>query len=75
MVATQLYDDDADRMRHHSVIESLARDLHQPLDEVQRQYEAALEEIKAGARVKDYLVVFAVRRIRELFRRAPAGSA
>lgn len=75
MVAIGLYDDEADRTRHYSMIESLARDLHQPFEEVQRQYETALEELKAGARVKDYLVVFATRRIREVFRRVPAGSA
>jgi hypothetical protein len=55
-------------------IESLAAELHVPIDEVRKAYQAQLARLRSGARIPDFLEVFAMRKTRAAFRRRPASD-
>jgi ABC-type uncharacterized transport system ATPase component len=57
---------------HRDAIEELARVTHRPASVVARVFEDQFARLKAKARVKDYLVLFASRRTRELLSRGAA---
>ena len=57
---------------HRDAIEELARVTHRPAPVVARVFEDQFARLKAKARVKDYLVLFASRRTRELLSRGAA---
>jgi hypothetical protein len=50
---------------NQDAITSIAQEMHYPLPVVRRVYEAEFARLKAGARIKDYLVLFAARRTRD----------
>ncbi len=59
--------DSADRTEdaiNQNAITSIAEEMHYPLPIVRRVYEAELARLKAGARITDYLALFAARRTR-----------
>jgi Protein of unknown function (DUF3562) len=59
--------DSADRTEdaiNQDAITSIAEQMHYPLPIVRRVYEAELARLKAGARITDYLALFAERRTR-----------
>jgi hypothetical protein len=66
MVATQLYDNNFEWKQHESAMQGLALELGIPLADVSQRYETALKELKCQARIKDFLSVFACRKVREL---------
>jgi len=66
MVATQLYDNHIEWKQHESAMQGLARELGMPMADISQAYENALKELKSQARIKDFLSVFACRRVREL---------
>jgi uncharacterized protein (DUF2126 family) len=66
MVATQLYDNDFEWKQHESAMQGLARELGMPIADINQAYENALKELKSQARIKDFLSVFACRKVREL---------
>lgn len=66
MVATQLYDNNIEWKQHESAMRGLARELGMPLTDISQAYENALKELKTQARIKDFLSVFACRKVREL---------
>lgn len=50
---------------NQDTITNLAKEMHFPLPVVKRVYEAEFARLKAGARITDYLVLFAARRTRD----------
>lgn len=50
---------------NRSTIETLAREMSRPIDEVREVYESEFARLRAGARITDYLVLFASRRTRD----------
>jgi hypothetical protein len=50
---------------NQDAITSIAQEMHYPLPVVKRVYEAEFARLKAGARITDYLVLFAARRTRD----------
>jgi hypothetical protein len=46
------------------IIESIASETHRPIEEVKRVYDDQFARLKSGARITDYLVLFAARRTR-----------
>ena len=59
-----LYENEEDRRQHHRAIESVARDVERPVEEVQPLYESQLASLRREARVKDFLSVLASRYVR-----------
>ena len=51
---------------NQDTITSIAQEMHYPLPVVRRVYETEFARLKADARVKDYLVLFAARRTRDV---------
>jgi hypothetical protein len=68
----KIYDDQTEENLHRYAIESLAAELHYPVSEVRRIYEEEFVRLKTGARIKDFLVVFATRGARASLLRAHA---
>ena len=62
---------------HERAIESLAQESQVPVNEVARLYEDARAELEAGARIKSFIGIFALRKVRkrllERSRRAPGA--
>lgn len=54
-------------------IEFLARESQVPVEEVARLYEHARAQLAAGARIKSYLGIFALRNVRKILRQRVAG--
>jgi len=61
MLRSNASEEDVD---HDAVIATIAKEMHTPVPVVKRVYEAELSRLKAGARITDYLVLFASRRTR-----------
>jgi hypothetical protein len=74
VVVTTLYENDGEKNRHRAAIHALARDLSVPADEITRLYEEALTELKDRAKIKNFLVVFAIRRVRQLLKTTTESS-
>jgi hypothetical protein len=51
---------------NHDAITSIAQEMHFPIPVVKRVYEAEFTRLNAEARIKDYLVLFASRRTRDV---------
>ena len=61
-----LYSDDDQEKISTSTIESLAREMSRPVSEVKDIYEGEFARLREGARIHDYLVLFASRRTRDV---------
>jgi hypothetical protein len=61
----RIYSDGDQEAVSLSAIEALARETSRPLDEVKEVYEGEFARLSNGARVTDYLVLFASRRTRD----------
>lgn len=61
----RLYADDDEEAVSRNAIETLARETSRPIDEVKNIYEGEFARLSDGARVHDYLVLFASRRTRD----------
>ena len=59
------YEDREEEALHQSVVNALAQEIHQPVENVKMVYEVELARLKSSAKVKDYLVLLASRRARE----------
>ena len=68
MVAESKYSSPQEAAMHKAAIESLAQETHRPVAEIKSHYEDALMRLQDGARVRDFLSVFASRRAREALR-------
>jgi hypothetical protein len=59
---------------HQRAIESLAEESQVPVNEVARLYEDARAELEAGARVRSFLGIFALRKVRNTLRERSRGK-
>ncbi len=57
-----------------AMIARIAEALKVPVEDVERAYSAAWHELQAGAKIHDYLPLFAARRVMEAFRKAQLGK-
>ncbi|MBB1630463.1 DUF3562 domain-containing protein [Cupriavidus sp. UME77] len=57
------------------MIARISEALKVPVEEVERAYFAAWHELQAGAKIHDYLPLFAARRVTEAFRKQQPSSA
>ena len=64
-----LYDDDVEWNKHQDTIDHLAKESGMPVNEIGRIYEAELLRLKADARVKDYLPVLLIRKVKDTIKR------
>ena len=55
-------------------IERLARQSQRPVDEVALLYEDARAQLEAGARIKGFLGIFAIRNVRKMLRQRGASG-
>jgi len=65
---TNLYESSIEAKAHEEAIASLVEETHLPEDVVRGVYEHELVQLKPGVRVKDYLLLFTVRKAREALR-------
>jgi hypothetical protein len=63
-----LYESSIEAIAHEEAIASLIEETHLPEEVVRRVYERELVLLKPDARVKDYLLLFTVRKARETLR-------
>ena len=61
----RLYRSDDEEAVSRSAIEALARETAHSIDEVRDIYEGEFARLRDGARIHDYLVLFASRRTRD----------
>lgn len=64
MDTARLYDNEDEQRQHWRAIESVARDVKRPIEEVKPLYESELAALRREARVKDFLSVLACRYVR-----------
>jgi uncharacterized protein DUF3562 len=67
---TNLYDSPVEATAHEEAIASLIEETRLPPDVVRRVYEREFVQLKPAARVKDYLLLFTLRKAREALRSA-----
>ena len=53
---------------HLSVIKALADETHRPVDDVNRMYVETFERLSSDARIKDYLILFTSKTVRDQLR-------
>jgi len=56
----QKFENEGGQSLQSLAIESLAAELHKPIDEVRHTYERQFARLKLGARVQDFVAVFAI---------------
>ena len=59
---------------HERALEFLAEESQVPVNEVARLYEDARAELEAGARVRSFLGIFALRKVRNTLRERSRGK-
>lgn len=59
---------------HLSAILALANETHRPVDDVNRIYAKALERLSSDARIKDYLILFTSKTVRDELRHSGKGA-
>jgi hypothetical protein len=64
MSVERLYDTDDEQRQHWRAMESVARDVKRPIEEIRPLYESELADLRREARVKDFLSVLASRYVR-----------
>jgi len=60
-----MYADHGKESHHQRAIESLAEESQVPVNEVARLYEDARAELETGARIRNFLGIFALRKVRK----------
>ncbi len=65
MVVALLYETEAEKEQHLSAIDMLARDLRIAEDTIRQLYENELRALNEHARIRIFLSIFAIRRIKE----------
>ena len=66
--------DRSNESRDDLAVELLARESKVPAAEVARLYEHARAELEVGARIKSFLGIFALRRVRRILRQRETSS-
>jgi hypothetical protein len=59
---------------HQRVIKSLAEESQVPVNEVARLYEDARAELEAGARIRSFIGIFALRNVRKILHQRGLGK-
>ncbi len=59
---------------HQRVVAFLATKCTQPIDEVARLYELEWAALEATARIKGFITILTIRRVRDLFRKRNRGA-
>lgn len=67
MLDKSSYFDTQNELRQLRYIELLAEELNRPVQEITPVYEDVLMHLKEQARIQDYLVIFASKRVKLLF--------
>jgi len=65
MTLPLLYETEIEKRQHLSAIHNLAIDLRISEDFLQKVYETELNSLKAQAKIKDFLTVLVIKRIKE----------
>jgi len=60
-----MYADHGKESHHQRAIESLAEESEVPVNEVAQLYEDARAELETGARIRNFLGIFALRKVRK----------
>lgn len=69
MLDKSSYFDTQNELRQLRYIELLAEELNRPVQEITPVYEDVLMHLKEQARIQDYLVIFASKRVKLLFKK------
>ena len=69
MLNKSSYIDTQNELRHLRHLELLAEELNRPVQEITLVYEDVLMHLKEQARIQDYLVIFASKRVKLLFKK------
>jgi hypothetical protein len=59
---------------HLSVIQALANETHRPVDDVNRIYAETFERLNSDARIKEYLILFTSKTVRDELRHSRTGA-
>ena len=70
-----MYADRSKQSHHQRSLERLAREAQVPASEVARLYEQAHAELEAGARIKAFLGILALRKVRKTLRQRATSSS
>lgn len=54
--------------RHVAVIEAIAKETNRPIGEVTELYTAEISRLQSDARIRDFLVVLASKKVRDVLR-------
>jgi len=68
MVISEPEDKEPEWNQHWTAMETLARDLHAPVEGIRRPYEIVLKELNKSARVKVFLHLLFGRKVREIIK-------
>ena len=74
MLHTAMHPDRTGESHHQRALELLARESQLPVNEVARLYEKARAELEAGARIRSFLDIFALRNVRRMLRQRSRGK-
>lgn len=66
MAATLLYETETERRRHLTAIHNLAMDLGVSEEYLRKLYETELLSLKEHARLKDFITVLVIKKIKEI---------
>jgi hypothetical protein len=59
---------------HLSAIQALADETHWPVDDVNKIYTETFERLNSNARIKDYLILFTSKTVRDELRHSRTGA-
>ena len=59
---------------HLSAIQALADETHRPVDDVNRIYAETFERLSSDARIKEYLILFTSKTVRDELRHSRTGA-
>ena len=59
---------------HLSAIQALADETHRPLEDVNRIYAETFERLNSDARIKDYLILFTSKTVRDALHHTRTGA-
>ena len=59
---------------HLIVIQALANEMHRPVDDVNRIYAETFERLNSDARIKEYLILFTSKTVRDELRHSITGA-
>ena len=70
-----MYADRSKESHHQRSLERMAREAQVPVSEVARLYEHAHAELQTGARIKAFLGILALRKVRKVLRQRATSSS